>query len=131
MPITPDRSVSGALVENYFDNLLPADERIRRRIGMRFGTDATAAFELLQAIGRDGVGAVHLLPPEIAPDGFDRLSYTPITDADDGRRCRTQFAGRRRWGRVTRAGRTGSPCACAALASAASGISTIGLERYT
>jgi len=124
MPITPDRSVSGALVENYFDNLLPDDERIRRRIGMRFGTDATAAFELLQAIGRDGVGAVHLLLPEIAPDGFDRLSY-----ADDGRRCRTPFAGRRRWGRVTRAGRTGSSW-CAALASAASGISTIGLERY-
>jgi len=82
MPITPNRSVSGALVENYFDNLLPDEERIRRRIGKRFGTDSTAAFELLQAIGRDGVGAVQLLPPEMAPDGFDRLSYSPMTDAD-------------------------------------------------
>jgi len=93
MPITPDRSVSGALVEKYFDNLLPADERIRRRIGMRFGTDATAAFELLQAIGRDGVGAVHLLLPEIAPDGFGRLSYTPITDADVERHLQGAAAG--------------------------------------
>ena len=82
MPITADRTVSGALVENYFDNLLPDDERIRRRIGMRFGTDSTAAFELLQAIGRDCVGAVQLLPPGMAPDGFDRLSYSPMTDAD-------------------------------------------------
>ena len=82
MPITPDRSVGGALVENYFGNLLPDNERIRRRIGMRFGTASTTVFELLQAIGRDGVGAVHLLPPEIAPDGFDRLSYTPMTDSD-------------------------------------------------
>ena len=82
MPITPDCTVSGALVENYFDNLLPDDERIRRRISMRFRMDSTAAFDMLQAIGRDCVGAVQLLPPEMAPDGFNRLTYSPMTDAD-------------------------------------------------
>ena len=82
MPITPDRAVTGALVEHYFDNLLPDDERIRRRIATRFKTDSTQAFELLQAIGRDCVGAVQLLPPDTGPDGFDRVDSEPMSNAD-------------------------------------------------
>lgn len=82
MPITPDRTVTGALVEHYFDNLLPDDDRIRRRIATRFKTGSTEAFELLQAIGRDCVGAVQLLPPDTAPDGFDRIDSEPMSDAD-------------------------------------------------
>ena len=58
MPITPDRTVSGEFVVNYFDNLLPDDDRIRRRVAARFKTGSTETFELLQAIGRDCVGAV-------------------------------------------------------------------------
>ena len=82
MPITPDRTVTGALVEHYFDNLLPDDERIRRRVATRFKTSSTETFELLQAIGRDCVGAVQLLPPDTAPDGFDRVDGEPMSDAD-------------------------------------------------
>lgn len=82
MPITPDRSVTGALVEHYFDNLLPDDERIRRRVATRFKTDSTEAFALLQAIGRDCVGAVQLLAPDTAPEGFDDVAGTPMSDAD-------------------------------------------------
>jgi len=82
MPITPDRTVTGALVAHYFDNLLPDDERIRRRIATRFKTDSTEAFELLQAIGRDCVGAVQLLPADTEPDGFDQVDGEPMSDAD-------------------------------------------------
>lgn len=82
MPITPDRTVTGALVEHYFDNLLPDDDRIRRRIATRFKTGSSEAFELLQAIGRDCVGAVQLLPPDTAPEGFDRVDSEPMSDAD-------------------------------------------------
>lgn len=71
MPITPDRTVVGPAVANFFDNLLPDDERIRRRVSARLKVGSTEAFELLQAIGRDCVGAVQLLPPEQPPTGFD------------------------------------------------------------
>jgi serine/threonine-protein kinase HipA len=62
LPITADLVVRGAVVDNYFDNLLPDNPDIRRRIRERFGTRSTEAFDLLEAIGRDCVGAVQLLP---------------------------------------------------------------------
>ena len=38
---------------------------IRRRLASRFRTASTGAFDLLQVIGRDCVGAVQLLPEEV------------------------------------------------------------------
>lgn len=80
LPITPDRTVAGQVVANFFDNLLPDDERIRRRVSARFRVGSTDAFELLQAIGRDCIGAVQLLPPEQPPTGFDQVRYEPMDD---------------------------------------------------
>jgi len=80
LPITPDRTVAGPVVANFFDNLLPDDERIRRRVSARFRVGSTDVFELLQAIGRDCVGAVQLLPPEQPPIGFDRVEYETMDD---------------------------------------------------
>jgi len=69
MPFTAgNQPYSGDVVTNYFDNLLPDSEPIRRRLAQRFRTGSTAPFELLQAIGRDCVGAVQLLPPDVVPD---------------------------------------------------------------
>lgn len=82
MPITADRSVSGDLVSNYFDNLLPDDERIRQRVATRFKTNSIQAFDMLQAIGRDCVGAVQLLPPDEKPSGFNEISFAPLSDTD-------------------------------------------------
>lgn len=82
MPITADRSVSGDLVSNYFDNLLPDDERIRQRVASRFKTNSIQAFDMLQAIGRDCVGAVQLLPPDEKPTGFNEIRFAPLSDAD-------------------------------------------------
>src|SRR4051794_38206585 len=56
------RSVhKGDAVRNYFDNLLPDSMPIRERIARRFRTGSAGVFDLLQAIGRDCVGAIQLL----------------------------------------------------------------------
>lgn len=80
LPITPDRTVAGPVVANFFDNLLPDDERIRRRVSARFRVASTDVFELLQAIGRDCVGAVQLLPPGQPPTGYDQVQFEPMDD---------------------------------------------------
>lgn len=81
LPITADLVVRGALVDNYFDNLLPDNPDIRRRIRERFGTRSTEAFDLLEAIGRDCVGAAQLLPLDQEPVGWNRVMATPLTEA--------------------------------------------------
>ena len=60
LPYTGNRSLQGDRARNFFDNLLPDSESIRRRLATRFKTGTTEAFDLLQAIGRDCVGAVQL-----------------------------------------------------------------------
>ncbi len=72
--------IRGEVVANYFDNLLPDNERIRQRIARRFKTRTRDAFTLLEAIGRDCVGAVQLLPEGTTPDGWDRVAGEPLTD---------------------------------------------------
>jgi len=69
LPFTATRQIEGAAVENYFDNLLPDSDSVRRQISTRFKTKGASAFALLEAIGRDCVGAVQLLPPGLVPDG--------------------------------------------------------------
>ena len=82
MPITADLEVRGTVVDNYFDNLLPENPAIRRRIRERFGTRSTQAFDLLESIGRDCVGAVQLLPVHQGPIGWNRVEATRLTDAE-------------------------------------------------
>lgn len=82
MPITADLEVRGTVVDNYFDNLLPENPAVRRRIRERFGTRSTQAFDLLESIGRDCVGAVQLLPLHQEPIGWNRVEATRLTDAE-------------------------------------------------
>ena len=83
LPFTPGNPAhKGSRVLNYFDNLLPDSEPIRKRIAQRYRTDTLDAFDLLQAIGRDCVGAVQLLPEDDAPHGVERIEGTPLTDAE-------------------------------------------------
>lgn len=81
LPFTATRQIEGAAVENYFDNLLPDSDSVRGQISTRFKTKGASAFALLEAIGRDCVGAVQLLPPGLVPNGFDALQYEPLTPA--------------------------------------------------
>jgi len=65
LPLREDR-YTGAEVSAYFDNLLPDNDQIRRKIAERVGAEGTDAFNLLARIGRDCVGALQFLP-----DGAD------------------------------------------------------------
>lgn len=82
LPFTLDNlPLRGDVVRNYFDNLLPDSDRIRARLQSRFRTESTGAFDLLQAIGRDCVGAVQLLPDNVEPDSVFRIDVEPLDDA--------------------------------------------------
>jgi serine/threonine-protein kinase HipA len=80
LPVTASREVRGDVVAHYFDNLLPDNDRIRERLGRRFGTRGTDAFSLLEAIGRDCVGAVQLLPQGTEPVGWNRVDCEPLSE---------------------------------------------------
>ena len=81
LPFTPrDEPIRGEKVEHYFDNLLPDSAPIRSRIRAKFATGSIEAFDLLEAIGRDCVGAVQLLPEGEIPTGFDRIEAQPLSD---------------------------------------------------
>lgn len=79
MPFRADNAAySGDMVTNYFDNLLPDSEPIRRRLAQRHRTGGTSPFELLAAIGRDCVGAAQLLPVDQAPDDLFGIHGDPL-----------------------------------------------------
>lgn len=89
LPFTPgNQPYRGRLVSDYFDNLLPDSEPIRRRIAMRYRTGGTSAFALLATLGRDCVGALQMLPPDEAPDDIERIRGHALADADIARLLR-------------------------------------------
>lgn len=81
LPFTADGRLEGAAVENYFDNLLPDNDAIRRRLLTRYRIRHNDTFSLLQAIGRDCVGAVQLLPADSPAPDVHRMDHEPLTDA--------------------------------------------------
>lgn len=80
LPYTGDQALKGARVRNFFDNLLPDSEPIRKRLATRFKTETTEAFDLLQAIGRDCVGAVQLLGEDEIPTDITSIIGTPMSE---------------------------------------------------
>lgn len=82
IPISSSLETKGDVVSSYFDNLLPDNDKIRSRLGARFKTKSADTFDLLEAIGRDCVGAVQLLPEGIAPEGWDRITCEPLTEGE-------------------------------------------------
>ena len=82
LPYTGEQALRGERVHNFFDNLLPDSESIRRRLDARFKTQSAGAFDLLQAIGRDCVGAVQLLGVDESPTDITRISGTPMREEE-------------------------------------------------
>ncbi len=83
LPFTLDHApVKGPEVGNYFDNLLPDADAIRRRMQERFHAASRGPFDLLAQVGRDCVGAVQLLPEGEAPADIHTIAATPLTDED-------------------------------------------------
>ena len=68
LPFLPGNApYQGQVVTDYFDNLLPDNDAIRRRLAQRHQTGGTDAFRLLAKLGRDCVGAIQILPEDEAP----------------------------------------------------------------
>ena len=82
MPLRASAPYTQAVVENYFENLLPDSEAIRRAMASRFGAASTRPFELLAEVGRDCVGAVQLLPEEDGAPAVRSITATPLTPRD-------------------------------------------------
>jgi serine/threonine-protein kinase HipA len=79
LPINLDgQPLKGEKVGFFFDNLLPDSEGIRQRIRSRYTTKTAEAFDLLEAIGRDCVGALQLLPEDKTPEGVTGIHVTPL-----------------------------------------------------
>jgi serine/threonine-protein kinase HipA len=74
--------LKGPAVDHFFDNLLPDNDTIRRRLATRFKTASTDAFDLLRAIGRDCVGSVQLLAEDDTPLNVMCIEGTPMTDTE-------------------------------------------------
>lgn len=81
LPLREER-YTGAPVFAFFDNLLPDNDQIRRKVAERVGAEGADAFSLLNRIGRDCVGALQFLPEgdDLQPPGPPEC--TPLSDAD-------------------------------------------------
>lgn len=74
--------VKGKQVAFYFDNLLPDSDHIRERLQSKFHTENSSAQALLEAIGRDCVGAIQLLPLNETPKDLDTISALPLSELE-------------------------------------------------
>ena len=84
LPLREER-YAGAEVSNFFDNLLPDNLDIRKKIAAKTGAEGTDAFNLLNRIGRDCVGALQFLAedeqiPAPAPPQSEPLSDAEVAD---------------------------------------------------
>lgn len=73
-------SIKTEAVENFFQNLLPDSEPIRKRMAEKFKLASAGTFDLLESVGRDCVGAVQLLPCGVSPTGFDQIECKPLSE---------------------------------------------------
>lgn len=80
LPFNTPLEHRGEVVDNYFQNLLPDSHVIRARLKARFATATEDPFDLLAAVGRDCVGALQILPPGHAPEGWDRIAAESLDD---------------------------------------------------
>jgi serine/threonine-protein kinase HipA len=72
----------GSVVRDYFDNLLPDSEGIRRRLAMRYHAESLEPFDLLAELGRDCVGAIQLLNLDEQPTNLFSIRQRPLSEAD-------------------------------------------------
>ena len=81
LPLREDRYIGDPVIA-VFDNLLPDDDQIRKRLAARTDADGTDAFSLLAAVGRDCVGALQFLPEGEAPADIGKISGRPLAEPE-------------------------------------------------
>ncbi len=81
LPLTP-AAYRGAPVIAVFDNLLPDRDAVRRRVAERMGAQGTDFYSLLEAIGRDCVGAMQFLPEGADQAQTANIESEPVSDTE-------------------------------------------------
>jgi serine/threonine-protein kinase HipA len=81
LPLREDRFIGDPVIA-VFDNLLPDNDQIRRRLAERVGAEGYDTHSLLSAVGRDCVGALQFLPDGADPGPVGGLSGRPLSDND-------------------------------------------------
>jgi len=79
LPLREDR-YTGDPVIAVFDNLLPDDEGIRRRLAERVRAEGSDVYSLLARLGRDCVGALQFLPDGVAPGPAGAVEGRPVNE---------------------------------------------------
>ncbi|MDX8385201.1 MAG: type II toxin-antitoxin system HipA family toxin [Gallionella sp.] len=79
LPFLPGNApYRGQIVTDYFDNLLPDNDAIRRRLAQRHQAGGTHPFQLLAKLGRDCVGAIQLLPEDEEPSDVYEINFKEL-----------------------------------------------------
>jgi serine/threonine-protein kinase HipA len=81
LPLREDRYVGDPVIA-VFDNLLPDNDDIRRRIAARSAADGIDPYGLLSAIGRDCVGALQFLPDGVDPGQAGEITAEAISEGE-------------------------------------------------
>jgi serine/threonine-protein kinase HipA len=81
LPLREDRYI-GDPVLAVFENLLPDNDDIRRRVAERSRADGSDAYSLLSAIGRDCVGALQFLPEGAEPGTAGTIDGRAVDDKE-------------------------------------------------
>ena len=71
---------SGASVTAVFENLLPDNPGVRKRVAERTGAEGADYYSLLERIGRDCVGAMQFLPEGTIVDARSEIEGDAIDD---------------------------------------------------
>jgi len=83
LPFLPGNAThQGQIVTDYFDNLLPDSDTIRRRLAQRHQTGGIDTFQLLAKLGRDCVGAIQLLPEDETPSDMYEIKGKILSEAE-------------------------------------------------
>ena len=81
LPLREDRFVGDPVIA-VFDNLLPDNDQIRRRLAERVRAEGYDAYSLLAAVGRDCVGALQFLPDGEDAGPVGGVSGRPVSDKE-------------------------------------------------
>ena len=84
LPLREDKYI-GAPVAAVFDNLLPDNDQIRRRIAEKVGAKGDDPYSLLATIGGDCVGALQFLPEGVDPTPLGIIDGEAVSDEEIGR----------------------------------------------
>ena len=80
LPLREDRYIGDPVIA-FFDNLLPDNADVRRRVAEKTGAAGNDPHSLLAAIGRDCAGALQFLPSGSPPPPSE-ISGRKVTDAE-------------------------------------------------